>query len=220
MECERVRKVVRGHTSLKDFDKLLSIQRFPLLQCRRNIVQLLAMVGENLADALVLLAYNCLHLAVQSFGDLLAEVPLICQFAAEEGVLLLVADLQRTHFCAHSVLRHHVACQAGDDLNVAGCAGGDISEDNFFCDATPQPNCDAVDKIGALGQVPVPLRHHQDEAASRSSRYDRDLDQRIGVLHKVGDDGMSGFVVGYPFLFLWQHDTAAALRTTHGDSLD
>ena len=60
-------------------------------------------------------------------------------FAAQEDLLFLLAEAQRTQF-AHAPLANHLAGQIGGALDVVARAGGDVVHEDLFGDAAGHQN--------------------------------------------------------------------------------
>ena len=65
---------------------------------------------------------------------LLGEVAVLCDLAAEEDLLFLLAEGQRTE-AAHAVLADHAAGELGGVLDVAAGAGGHLVEEDLLSHA-------------------------------------------------------------------------------------
>ena len=62
---------------------------------------------------------------------LLAEVAMLCDFAAKEDLLFFLAEGERAE-AAHAILTDHAAGEVGGDFDVAACTGRHLVEEDLF----------------------------------------------------------------------------------------
>ena len=61
-------------------------------------------------------------------------VAMLCDLAAQEDLLFLLAEGKRTE-CAHAPLADHLARDFGGPLDVVACASGHVVKEDLFGDA-------------------------------------------------------------------------------------
>ena len=93
---------------------------------------------------LVAVHHDAPDLGVDGARRLLRVVRLMTHVAAEEHLLLLMAEGNRAHLLAHAPLAHHLAGEVGRLVDVVAGAGGHLPEDDLLGDAAAQADGDAV----------------------------------------------------------------------------
>src|SRR5262245_21915166 len=93
----------------EDAGDLLTVERLALQEGPGQRVELVDVVGEDLARAVGALEYNLLDLAVDQERRVLAVVLGARHLATEEDVLLVLAEGQRPQVLGHPPLADHLA---------------------------------------------------------------------------------------------------------------
>ena len=86
-------------------------------------------------------------------------------------------------------------------------------EDDLLGDAAAHRVGELVEQLVARDRVLVVERHHHRVAEGPAARQDRDLGDRVGVVHRRGDERVAALVVGRDLALLVLHDAGAPLRT-------
>ena len=127
------------------------------------------------------LHHDPLDLGVDEDRGLLAEVLGAGHLAAEEDVLLALAEGERAHPVGHAPLADHLAGHVGGLLEIVPRAGGLLLEHDLLGGAAAQQDRDAVDQVVPRVVVLVVGGELLGEAQRAAARDDRDLVQRIGA---------------------------------------
>ena len=129
------------------------------------------------------------------------------------GVERHVAQLIR-----HTVGAHHLPCDGGGALDIAGGAGGDVAQHHLLGGAAAQQRHDLLGhiRLGAVGTIL--LRQEDGHAAGLSAGHDGDLMHRVVVGQRVDDHGVTRLVIGRQLPLDLRDHAAALLRP--GDDLD
>src|SRR5262245_28872480 len=102
---------------------LLTVEGLALEQGARQRVKLLDVVLEDLLGAARTLQHDPLDLAVDQQGGFLAVILLARHLAAEEDVLLVLAEGERPELVRHAPLADHLARHLGGLLEIVAGAG-------------------------------------------------------------------------------------------------
>src|SRR5262249_5075953 len=103
------------------------VQRLPLEQGLGDPVQRGLVLRQEVLRPLVLGGHDLPDFVVDVDGGLLGEVPRpVPELAAEEHLLLVLAQSQRPELLAHAPLAHHAARELGGGFVVALRAAGDL----------------------------------------------------------------------------------------------
>ena len=156
-----------------------SIDCFALQQGRGDAMHCVLVRFQNAVRRLVGLVDQAAYFKIDLAGCLFREVPMLGDFAAEEDLLFLLAEGQRTE-PAHAVLADHAAGEVGGVLNIAARAGGHLVEEDLLSHAAAVGDRQIGFKI--LAGVVVPIAGKEDrDAQSHATRNDRDLVDGIGM---------------------------------------
>src|SRR5262249_20265701 len=119
------------------------------------------------------------------------------ELAAEEDLLLLVADGERTDQLAHSELRYHPPGEAGSALDIVSRPCGDLvcTEDDLFSDTTTEEHRQAPDEPVLGVVVPVHFGKRRREAKRTPARDDGHLMNGIAAGNFYRDDGVTSLVI-------------------------
>ncbi len=134
---------------------------------------------ENAVRRLVSLVDQAANFEIDLARRLFREVAVLCDLAAQEDLLFLLAEGQRTE-AAHAVLAHHAAGEVGGVLDIAACAGGHLVEEDLLSHASAVGGGEIGFEI--LAGVVVAIAGQEDRhAQSHAARNDRDLVDGVGV---------------------------------------
>ena len=111
---------------------------------------------------------------------LLGEVAVLGDFAAEEDLLFLLAEGQRTQ-AAHAVLADHAAGEVGCRLDVIAGAGGHLVEEDLLSHAAAVGHGEAGFEVFA-GVVVAIVGQVDGDAQRHAARNDGDLVDGVGVV--------------------------------------
>ena len=189
------------------------VDRFDFHQGVGHMLQRIQVFAQHVEYVGIGFGYGIVHFLVDEFGYTFTVVAFMAQALAEEDLVLLFAEDHGTQFRAHAQAGDHLAGDAGDALQVAGCTAADFVEDDFFGSPAAEGDADLSQVIRLRFIRPVFFGQHHGIAASPAARDDRDFMDRIGIRQEIGDEGMARFVDCRQTLFLIADDMAAAFRT-------
>ena len=139
--------------------------------------------------------------------------------APGEGLGLVVADLDHAQLLAHAVLGDHLAGDARGLLDVVAGPGGRVVEDDLLGHAPAHGIGELVEQLIARRRVLVLARQHHGVAQGPTARKDRHLRDRIRLVHRRRDQGVTALVVGGDEAFLVVHQ-AGPLLGSGDDAVD
>src|SRR6266516_371578 len=113
------RQPLAGHHHLH----LLTLQRFALEQCRGQAIERGAPLGQDPLGFTIGVRENIPHFLVHDLGRAVRDFPPLHHFAAQEDLLLAVADRDGADDRAHAELRHHAPRDVGRLLDILRRAG-------------------------------------------------------------------------------------------------
>ncbi len=190
----------------------LALNGLALEQHLGHEVELVAAHVEDLLGAAVRLAHDALHLNVDPARGLLGVVLVVSIVAAQEHLMLRLAEHLRAELLAHAQARDHLARHLGRALQVVRGARGDVVAHEFLGGAAAQEHGELVEHL-VLGLEEVVLgRQLQRVAQSLTARDDRDLVHRIGMLQHVPHERMAALVVGDRAALCLGHHAGLLLR--------
>src|SRR5215467_6500084 len=175
-------------SSAQDTGDLLTVEGLPLEQGARQCVQLLDVLLEDLLGATGGLQDDPLDLAVDEERGLLAVVLLAGHLAAEEDVLLVLAERERAELVGHAPLADHLASHLGGLLEVVAGTGGLLVQHDLLGGAAAQQDRDAIDQVVLRVVVLVVDRQLLGQTEGAAARDDRDLVHGVGTRQHVGHE--------------------------------
>src|SRR5690606_31965258 len=98
---------------LEDLGELGLVERLLREQLEHELVEHVAVLGEDLPRLVVRVVHELAHLEVDARGELLGVVALVAHVAPEEHLARVLAELDRAHGRAHAELRDHLAGDRG-----------------------------------------------------------------------------------------------------------
>src|SRR5438045_4209835 len=122
--CGRRLRLLERQAGSKALD-LLGVEHFARQEAFGDLQQRLFAAGEQLVGALVVVGNKALYFLVDLERRVLAVILVLRNLAAEEDLLLLLAERERAHGVAHAPLAHHLARQLGRALEIVAGAGGE-----------------------------------------------------------------------------------------------
>ncbi len=183
---------------------------------------------HNRMSRLVGLVDQAAHFQVDLASRFLAEIAMLRDLAAQEDLLLLLAEGERTQ-AAHAVLANHAPGQISRALNIAARACGHLVEENFLCHASAVSNGQI--RFQVFPCVVVAVAGQKDRnAQSHAARNDGDLVDGVGMFAPERYQRVAGLVVRrHSLLFLGQQHRLALgahqdlvlgyFEVVHGDLL-
>ena len=184
-------------------------------QAEHQRVEHVAVLDQDLPRLVVRRLDQPVDLLVDRGGDLVGVVPAVRHVPAQERLAVAVAELARAQPLAHAVLGDHAAGDLGGLLDVVGRAGGRLVEDQFLGGAAAEQHGQLVQHLGPGDQELVLGRQRAGVAERPAARDDRHLVHRVGVRHRVADQGVAALVVGDDLPLLLRQQHALALRAGH-----
>ncbi len=149
-----------------DAPHLLGVERFARQQRVGHVEQLLLVLAEDRLRARVVVGHEALHFLIDAERRVLAVVLVLRDLAAEEDLLFLLAEGERTHRVAHAPLADHPAGQIGGALEVVAGAGRDAADGDLLGDAAAEQDRDLI--LEVLARVVVLLVDRQLHASGRA----------------------------------------------------
>src|SRR5436309_3272184 len=199
----------------QDLVDLRAVDRLALEERLGHLVEHLEVAAQEELGALVGLEQDASHLGVDMDGGLLRVVDLLREVAAEEDLLLLLAEGHRAELVAHTPLAHHLARQLGGALDVVARPGGHAAEGQLLRRPPAEEDGELAEEMVLRVGVPVVERDLLRQAECHAARDDGHLVHRIGARHELRDQGVAGLVVGGDAPLLEADDHGAPLGTHH-----
>src|SRR5882762_9320464 len=180
----------------QDARDLLAVEGLALEQRPGERVELFDVVLEDLTRAARALEHDTLDLRVDHQGRVLAVVLLARHLAAEEDVLLVLAEGERTELVGHAPLAHHLARHLGRLLEVVAGARRLLMEDDLLGGAPAQEDRDSVGQVLLRVVVLVVERQLLREPERTAAWDDRDLVHRVRARQEIGHERVPCLVEG------------------------
>jgi hypothetical protein len=162
-------------------------ERLALEERDRHLLQQHAVLGERDLGPVVRLGDDALHLGVHELGGLLAHLAAVLQLAAQEELLLVVADQHRADGVREAPLRDvaraiPVACW----MSLAAPVVTPVAaEHQLLGDAAAVRHHEPRLELLAGHAHAVVLGQREREAEAPAARHDRDLVQRVVPLTSI-----------------------------------
>ena len=191
---------------------LIGVERFSGEQPIGEIHQLLLVLEQDVLRARVVIGHEALDFLIDPERRVFAVVLVLRDLAAEEDLLLLLAEGERAHRVAHAPLAHHAARHLGRALEVVAGAGRQAVHRDLLGDAAAEQNRDLIVEVVARVVVLLVDRELLREAERHAAGNDRDLVDRVGVGQEHGDQRVPGLVDGRDAFLGLADDHRAPLR--------
>src|SRR6478672_6091820 len=198
---------------LEQLGQLVDVEGLLLEQLEDEVVEQVTVGVEGGVRLVVGRVDEGTDLLVDDARDLLGVVALVAHVAAEEDLAGALAELDGTDARGHAELGDHLAGHPGRLLDVVARARRRLVEDDLLGDAAAEGVRELVEDLVAGRGVLVVDRHDHRVAEGATAREDRDLRDRVGVVERRGDEGVTALVVGRDLALLGRHDACALLRT-------
>ena len=104
------------------------VEHFALQQCRRDLLQRVAVASRDALCRFVSLVHQLADLAIDLDGGVFAVVTVLADLAAQEDLLFLLAEGERAKI-AHAPLANHLARHFGGPFDVVAGAGAHLVEE-------------------------------------------------------------------------------------------
>src|ERR1700749_300414 len=205
------RRVVVERESGDDAANLHGLERLAVEQSLCESNHRVAVLLDDVARAAVLLADDVLDLLVYLYGRVFREVAVLRYLAAEEDLLLLLAEGERPQV-RHAVLADHRARQLRRTLDVVGRARRDASKEDLFGEAAAHQDGDLAEQVIFRVVVAVALWQLLRAAEGHAARDYRHLVDGVSVRHLQADERVTRLVIRGDALLLVCDDHRAALR--------
>src|SRR3990170_7230858 len=144
-------RFLAGH----DVVNLIGVERLPLEQRLRHLLDLVAVILDDGARAGILLVNDAADLPVHQLGGGVREVLVRGDVAPEEHLALVLAVDARAQDIAHAPAGDHVARDLGGALEVVGRARGHLLHEHLFGDASAHEHGDGGKQTLAIMAVAV-----------------------------------------------------------------
>src|SRR6266571_5299049 len=189
---------------------LLAVEHLVLQERLRDPDQGVAVGLQDLLRPLVRLQGEPLDLLVDQDGGRFAVVLVLGDLPAEEDLLLLLAEGQRSHRRAHAPLADHLARHLGRLLEIVAGAGREDAHEHLLRHAATHHDRERALEVLARVVVAVVDRELLRDSQRHAARNDGDLVDRVGVRHGVGRERVPRLVIrGQPLLLLGDDEGAA-----------
>src|SRR2546425_42264 len=195
------REPLRGRAGLlegagtENASDLLAVEGLALEQGTGQSVKLLDVLLENLPGATRAFHHDPLDLGVDEKGGLFAVVLLPGHLAAEEDVLLVLAEGQGPELVRHAPLADHLASHLGRLLQIVTRAGGLLVQHDLFGGPAAEQDRDAIDQVLLRVIVLVVDRELLREPEGAAARDDRHFVDRVGARQNVGHQRVARLVI-------------------------
>jgi hypothetical protein len=190
------------------------VEGFALEQGLRHAVHDILVRLEDGVSGFVAGVHEAANFGVDLLGGVVGEVAGLADIAAEEDFLLLLAEGHGTHL-RHAELADHLARELGGAFDVVASSGGHLLKEDLLSAATAHEGGHAGFEIVLGDGVLVFLGEVDGDAEGHAARDDGDLVERVGVLTKGGDEGVTGLVIGSDTLLFIGKEHGLALGTHH-----
>ena len=154
-------------------------------------------------------------LAVDLERDLVRVVGLRRVVAAEEHLVLLLAERKGPDDVRHPVLGDHLLRDLRRALDVVRGARRDVADRELLGHAPPEEHRELVDELLARGEELILLWQRERVAERAAARDHADLVHGVGVRQHVGDERVAALVVGDHALLALAHRARLALGAGH-----
>src|SRR5438128_723217 len=199
----------------QDLVDLRAVDRLALEERLGHLVEHLEVAAQEELGALVGLEQDAAHLGVDMDGGLLRVVDLLREVAAEEDLLLLLAEGHRAELVAHAPLAHHLVRQLGGPLDVVARPGRHAAERELLGRAPTEEDGELAEEVVLRVGVPVVERHLLRQPEGHAARNDGHLVHRVGARHELRHQRVARLVVGDHPPFLDADDHRAPLGAHH-----
>lgn len=110
------------------------------------------MLHNNVFCLGIAVIYDALDFLIDLTGNLLTVSLGMCQILTDEDFIIVIVIADNTDIIRHSVTGYHTAGCLGGFLNITGCSGGNISEDDLLCDTSAQRDHDILEHTALGGE--------------------------------------------------------------------
>src|SRR5437660_5823744 len=199
----------------QDVVDLGAVEHLALEQRLGHLVEDLDVAPQQQLGVLVGLHDDAPHLVVDLHRGRLRIIDALGEVAAEEDLLLLLAEGHGTELLAHAPLADHLVGELGGALDVVASAGGHVAEHQLLGGTATEEDGQVVDQEGLGVRVAVVERDLLGQPERHGARADRHLVHRIGTREELGDEGVARLVVGRVPALLEADDHRLPLRPHH-----
>src|SRR5262245_1651794 len=190
---------------------LLGVEHLALEQRLGHLDEDRLVLGEELVRAVIRVGHEALHFLIDLERGVLAVVLVLRDLAAEEDLLFLLSEGERTHRVAHAPLADHPAGELGRALEVVAGAGGEAVHRDLFGDAAAEENRNLIAQIVPRVVVLLVGRQLLREAERHAARDDRHLVNGIRKREEHREQRVTRFVDRGDALLRVADDHRAAL---------
>src|SRR5213080_2543391 len=199
----------------QDLVDLGAIEDLALEQRLGHLVEHLDVASEQQLGVLVGLHDDAPHLGIDLHRGRLRVVDALGEVAAEEDLLLLLAEGDGPELLAHAPLADHLVRELGGALEVVARAGGHVAEHQLLGGAAAEEDGEVVDEERLGVRVPIVERDLLGQAERHAARDDRHLVHGIGSREELRDERVARLVVGRVPALLEADDHRPPLRAHH-----
>ena len=153
--------------------------------------------------------YDVLDFLIDLTGNLLTVRLGMCQILTDEDFIIVIVIADDTDMIRHSVTGYHTAGCLGGFLNITGCSGGNISEDDLLRNTSSQRYHDILEHTALGGEHLILFRQgHGITGGSHTGRNNGYGVDRSHIRQHMEQDRMTGFVICRDLLLLVGNNTS------------
>ena len=193
-------------------------------------MQLVHMLFQQRQRLVVALVDEATGFLIDLAGDFLGIIPAVAEIPSQKDLLLVGAVDHGAQLVTEAVTADHGAGDLGGPLDIVGGAGGDILQHQLLRRTAGQQYGDLLFHPALGLEADVLFRQGKGKAARPAARDDGNLMHLILQRAVIGDDGVTGLVIGGQAALLFGDDVAALfgadddlerrfLDILHGDGL-
>src|SRR5262245_42976324 len=173
---------------------LLGVEHLTLQERLGHLHENRLVLGEELVRALIRVGDEALHFLIDLERGVFAVILVLGDLAAQEDLLFLLAEGERTHRVAHAPLADHLARHLGRALEVVAGAGREAVHRDLFGNAAAEEDRDLIVQVVARVIVLLVDRQLLRETERHAARDDRDLVDRIREWQEHREQGVARLV--------------------------
>src|SRR5712671_4392786 len=194
----RTDRARRQRFSTRERRNVVTSQRLAIQQSRGDHVKQIHVLDQYRRRAGVSLLDHPRNFGIDELRGALRHLAPSLQLAAEEKLLLVVADEDRTDLVRKAPLRYVAASESRCLLDVAGSSGGySVAPEHEFLGDTSTVCLDEIClELLSRDRDAVVFRQRPRHTERASARDNRDFVERIVALHLHRANGVATLVVG------------------------
>ena len=171
------------------------------------------------------------NLAIDLLSSRLAVGARTRYIPAKENEIIVLAVFDHAQAFTHSPLANHFSRYPRRHPDITGCATGNVAKNHFFGYTSAHDHHQSIEQLVLAVVVLFLSWQVHRRPKRRSSRYDRDLVDRIGVVKQFTKQRVTSLMIGCVLFFLFadgqtptlltpSHFVAGFFQLRHGDGLE